>query len=352
MRHYLLFGVCGVLGLLSDANPAASQGPEALWYATGRDASTQAFLAHADKISIVAPQVFVFDSDGAIKGKVDPRMVEAAHAKKVKLVPLVMNPGFSQSMIHRILNVAAVRHRAVRNVAALCRDNHLDGIQFDIENLNVVDRAAFTAFVRETADSLHHLGCTLSAAVVPRSSEDPGPTAFHKWMFENWRGAYDYKALADAMDFISYMTYAEHTGGTTPGPVAGYPWMEQDLKYILSLGVPPSKISLGLATYSDYWYPTYDAKKGERGTGRDISYAEAMRLLSTHGLQTTWDEAEKSPWVMWEEAGVMNYLWIEDARSFQAKLALVSQYHLRGYSVWVLGLEDPKTWDIVGAVAK
>ena len=40
---------------------------------------------------------------------------------------------------------------------------------------------------------------------------------------------YDYKALADAMDFISYMTYAQHTGGSTPGPVAGYAWMEEAL---------------------------------------------------------------------------------------------------------------------------
>ncbi len=30
------------------------------------------------------------------------------------------------------------------------------------------------------------------------------------------------------------------------------------------------------------------------------------------------------------------------ARAFVAKLNLVTQYHLRGYSVWVLGLEDPQ----------
>jgi spore germination protein YaaH len=35
-----------------------------------------------------------------------------------------------------------------------------------------------------------------------------------------------------------------------------------------------------------------------------------------------------------------------DARTFAARLPLVSQYKLRGYSVWVLGFEDPKVWEL------
>jgi spore germination protein YaaH len=37
-------------------------------------------------------------------------------------------------------------------------------------------------------------------------------------------------------------------------------------------------------------------------------------------------------------------MWIEDARAFMAKLELVRGYNLRGYSVWVLGTEDPALW--------
>ena len=111
--------------------------------------------------------------------------------------------------------------------------------------------------MRESAAELHRVGCSVSAAVVPRSSESLGTSNYHRWMFENWRGVYDYKALADALDFISFMTYAQHTGGSTPGPVAGYTWMEDALKYVLSLGVPPSKISLGIPAYSDWWYSSY-----------------------------------------------------------------------------------------------
>lgn len=55
---------------------------------------------------------------------------------------------------------------------------------------------------------------------------------------------------------------------------------------------------------------------------------------------------------MWERHGVFEHAWVEDARAFEAKLSLVKQYRLRGYSVWLLGLEDPRTWDVVGAVRK
>ena len=96
---------------------------------------------------------------------------------------------------------------------------------------------------------VHRAGCTISAAVVPRTGADAGSTTYLKWMEENWRSAYDYRALADTLDFISNMTYAQHTGESTPGPVAGFPWMEASIRYVLSLGVPARKISLGIPAY-------------------------------------------------------------------------------------------------------
>jgi spore germination protein YaaH len=335
--------------LLATAAGFVTQAPappklEALWYSTRSEASTQSFLAHAGQISIVSPQVFALDSTGVITGGIDPRVVAAAHEHHVKLVPLVMNPGFDQPSIHRVLTVPEARERAMRSLAALCRDQHLDGIQFDIENVHVRDKDAFTAFVRESVDSVHHAGCTLSAAVVPRTSDDPGPTSYHQWIYDNWRGVYDYKALADTLDFISYMTYAQHTGGTPPGPVAGYPWMEAALRYALSLGVPPSKISLGIPGYSDWWYPSWDSAAGARVRGSDISYERARQILAKSGVTPRWDDVQKAPWAAWSEHDVFQYVWMEDAHAFLTKLGLVTKYHLRGYSVWVLGLEDPATW--------
>jgi spore germination protein YaaH len=327
------------------AQVAQSQAPrmEALWYLRGEE-SIQAFLAHADQISIVSPQVFSMDSAGFIRGGVDPRVVATAKAKGVKLIPLVMNPGFDQPTIHRVLTNPAARAQGIRSLAKLCRDHRFDGIQFDFENFHVGDKDAFTSFTREAVDSVRRAGCGLSAAVVPRFTDDPGTGSYAKWIHDNWRAAFDYKALADTLDFISYMTYAQHTGGSPPGPVAGYPWMLACLKYALAQGVPPSKISIGLAGYSDWWYPAYDDKNGSRLRGDDISYERGMEILARAGVTPKWDDVQKAQFAQWEEQGVFRLMWLEDTRAFLAKLELVSQFKLRGYSVWLLGSEDPSLW--------
>ena len=341
-----------MLRLVLAALAAAAQGRgiESLWYVRGEE-SIQAFLAHADQISIVSPQVFAMDSNGIITGSVDPRVISTARAKGVKLIPLVMNPGFDQPSINRVLNDPDARATALRSLAELCRVNRFDGIQFDFENFHVNDRDAFTAFTRMAVDSVHRAGCSLSAAVVPRMTDDPGANSYDRWIHDNWRAGFDYKALAETLDFISYMTYAQHTGGSSPGPVAGYPWMQACLEYVLALGVPPGKISLGLAGYSDWWYPSYNEREGARLRGSDISYTRGLELLAAAGGTATWDSVQLAPFAMWESQGVFQHLWLEDARAFMAKRELVIRHGLRGYSVWLLGSEDPAVWPALRKVS-
>ena len=154
--------------LLVATGTAGAQQPEALWYTRG-EASVIGFVANASQISIVSPQSFTIDKNGVVKGGIDARIVAAARANHVKLVPLVMNPGFDQPAIHRVLTVPAARAAAIENLGKMCTTYHLDGIQFDIENVHVSDKDAFTSFARDAAVVVHKAGCTLSAAVVPRT---------------------------------------------------------------------------------------------------------------------------------------------------------------------------------------
>jgi spore germination protein YaaH len=350
MVHALVFqaliAATAAITLVSHVVPA--QPPEAIWYIRNDDAGIRSFEAHAAKISVIAPQVYAIDSTGVVRGGMDARIVRIAREHHVKLMPLVMNPGFDLRTLHVLVSDAAVRTAAARNIARVCRDERVAGIQLDMENLHVSDRDAFTAFAHEVADSVHEAGCQLSAAVVPRTDDGRGVLPYHQWMTDYWRAGYDYKALAASLDFLSYMTYAQHTGGSTPGPVAGFPWMKKGLDYVLALGVPPEKLSLGIPAYSDYWYPHYNPKTGVAGArGDDIAYDAIMQIIAAGGGTPVWDDAQKAWYAMWERNGVFEHAWVEDARAFSAKLALVRRHHLRGYSVWLLGMEDRRTWSVV-----
>jgi spore germination protein YaaH len=333
--------------LLTLALPAqgASQVPESIWYIRNNAEGIRSFEANASRVSIIAPQVYSVDSMGNIRGGTDPRIVDIARRNNVKLMPLVMNPGFDLAILHRVMTNTAARARTASEMARICRTERVYGLQLDFENIHVSDRDAFTVFAREIADSVRKAGCGISAAVVPRTDDSRGVLPYHNWMYDYWRGAYDFKALAESLDFISYMTYAQHAGGSTPGPVGGYPWMDASLQYVLKLGIPANKISLGIPGYSDYWFPHYNPRTGDARTrGDDIGYTELMKVITAAGGKPVWHPEQKAWYAMWERHGVFEHAWIEDARAFREKLKLVQQHKLRGYSVWLMGLEDPATW--------
>ena len=110
-------------------------------------------------------------------------MIATATNAGVKLMPLVMKPGFDQPSLHRVLTNPTARAQALRSLAALCRDN---------------------------------------------------------------------------------------------------------------------RFALGLAGYSDWWYPSYDDTNRARLRGSDISHAGLKAILARAGVSLVWDDTQKSPYATWE----------------------------------------------------
>ncbi len=326
---------------------AQSYHSENLFYLGGSRESLESFIRHADEISIVCPAAYSIDSNGVIAGDVDRRVLEAARQKGVKVMPLFAS--FNQKGIHQFLNDPEARKEAIRLLLFYARQNHYYGWQLDLENINFRDRDAYTSFFRQSADSLHKYGFAISMAIV--KSDQPAPDGgnidYQRYTYENWTGAFDIPAIAAISDFISFMTYDQHIALTPPGPVAGMPWFKNMVQYLLDAGIPPGKISIGIPNYSDYWFPTGDARLGARSTRDEISYAAAKDLLDRYRAVPQWMEDQQVYYAHWEEGGVFNWLFLEDARSFAAKYAVARQHHLRGISVWLLGLEDPAIWNVL-----
>jgi spore germination protein YaaH len=336
----LLFGVL----------PAFGQQPlEALFYYVDRETSFESFREHIGQISIVAPTVYQVDEDGVVWGAVDPRVLELARKHKVDVMPLIKNPGFDQEKLHKLLANPQARARAIESMVGECKRYGYLGIQFDFENLNINDRDAFTRFYAETAKAFHKEGFLLSAAVVHRPEQYPGPTKYFKWLFKNWRAGYDLKALAEIGDFISVMTYSQHTRRTPPGPNAGIPWVKKNIDYFLKY-VPAEKLSLGIPVVSQHWYTEQDDEKylvNARSWSESLTYKEALALTERFNAKLTWLEDQKVPFTFFENGGLFEYIFFENARSFRHKLDLVKEYKLRGFSVWVIGSEDPGIWDVL-----
>jgi spore germination protein YaaH len=340
--------LAGFAAAASDERTLSARRPQitTLMYLVNRPVSIADFEAHADKVSIIAPQTFSMDAQGFIAGEVPAEVMRIAAGKHVAVMPLVVNRGFNQPLMHTVLDAQESRERAIRYLIYYAlRDGYL-GFQFDYENIHYTYRDKFTVFFREAAREFHKHKLQLSAAIVgrrddTRNSNSPGG-------YDNWSGVYDYKEMGPYADFISVMAYAEHGATADPGPVAGLPWVRKIADYS-ALTIPPSKVSLGVPFYAMRWDaidPSPEAPR-RKWRGRSARYSDAAEAMST--THAVWDETENAPHLSFETDGRRTELWFENARSLQAKMQLAQEKGFCGISAWVLGQEDPAFWDSLDA---
>jgi spore germination protein YaaH len=301
---------------------------------------------HFKQINILVPQAYNIDGNGVIWGFIDKDTNDFAKQHSMKVMPLITNTAFDTEMVHTFLSNTEAQNRALQSLLTLCEKEHYYGLQFDFEMVGLADRDALTYFYQRAADMLHQKGFKISFAVAPLLSDGPFPSHFLKKIYVNWEGAYDLKRLAEAGDFLSIMAYNQHGGVTTPGPTAHIQWVEQAIQYALQY-VPPQKISLGIPTYSTYWFTnttTGDSLGKIAVHSVGINYSKAVTLIHKYGANLQWDNKAQLYSAIFQHDWLNEYIFLEDAKSFVAKLALAHKYHLRGVSVFDLGTEDPAIW--------
>lgn len=326
--------------------------PSALFYMTDSSSSIDSFLAHASKIDLLVPTWYQVDENGLVTGGPNITVLNAAKSKGVPIMPIVAL--FSKKKFHTF----ATSPEAQRQMNdAMLREAKLHGyvgFQFDFENVDYLDRDLLSAVVATSAGVLHKAGLKLSIATVPNAPGYPGQGGFSKWMFTDWRGAYDLAALAKSVDLICLMTYDQNTLWTMPGPVAGWQWTLDNLNYALQF-VPKDKLSLGIPLYGYHWYtnaPTMDATGKEHPslTADYISAPEVERLATDYNGKPQWDAYDHTAFLYFYRDQLREWIFYTDKRTFEDRYNLVKERGLQGFCSWVLGTEDPAIWNLLPTV--
>lgn len=119
------------------------------------------------------------------------------------------------------------------------------------------------------------------------------------------------------------------------------------LNYAVSV-IDPAKIYLGIPNYGYDW--TLPFVRGE-SRARSLSNVEAVELAQRVGAEIQYDETAQSPFFRYyDEQGREHEVWFEDARSIEAKLALIPEYGLLGASWWNIMRFFPQNWLVLGAL--
>jgi spore germination protein YaaH len=331
----------------------AANKPVALFYMTSDPKSIRDFFAHDTQIDLLVPTWYQVDANSLVTGEPEPAVLARAQSDKVPVMPIVAL--FNKKAFHLLATNDKAQEAMNDALIRECKMHGYTGFQFDLENVDYLDRDALSALVKTTADALHAAGLQLSIATVPNAPGYPGSGEFAKWIFTDWRGAFDLAALAKSVDLLCLMTYDQNTRWTTPGPVAGWQWTLDNMNYALRF-VPKEKLSLGIPVYGYHWYtgaprvtppvlPGDNPQENPNPTADYIGYPDAMQLANDWNGKVQWDAEDHSAWFYIYRDQEREWVFFTDLHTFQDRYELAEQNGLQGFCSWVLGEEDPAIWN-------
>ncbi len=281
-------------------------------------------------LNVLSADVFNVRSDGGISGSAPSDLVSFDNDRGIRTYACVANIGTSGAFDSALAHAAIVTNRTatVQSMVALARSGGYTGVNVDIENLYLGDRAAFSAFIIELGAALRTHGLKLAISVPAKLEENPR---------EQWTYPFDYAVLGAHADLIQLMTYDQHGSWSAPGPIAGRDWVEKCVVFAKG-SIPPAKLLIGLPAYGYDW--NLDTSRFN-----DFPWTSVPALLATTGATLQYQASSDSPFITYKDTnGYRHEAWFENTQSIVAKVALVRKHGLAGVAMWRMGHEDLDFW--------
>lgn len=289
----------------------------------------------------LTPFTYGITPEGGLVDLDDRALIAAAEqmdvAPLMHLSTLTEEGNFSNEMASLVLNDLAVQDRLVAAVKTKLADRGYTGLDVDFEFVFPQDAGLYARFIARLRRELAPLGYPVIVALAPKTSAQQRGLLYE---------GHDYQLLGQAADQLLLMTYE---WGYTYGPpmaVAPLPNVRQVVEYALT-EIPAQKLWLGVPNYGYDW-PLPFVQGESKATS--ISNQYAVQLALRYGAEIQYDQTAQSPWFRYtDEQGREHEVWFEDARSIQAKLALVPQYGLYGVGYWNLMRPFPQNWVVLSS---
>lgn len=255
----------------------------------------------------------------------DTFMIQAAYGNGtypvLTLTPFGADGMFNNHLINRIVNDMPAQEKLIARLRETVMEKGFQGVDIDFEYILAEDRVAFADFVRNVRNEMNTIGCFVSVALAPKTSDNQQGSLY---------GGIDYALLGEAADKVLLMTYE---WGYTYGPpmaVAPLDKVRQVVEYALTR-IPAYKVNLGIPNYGYDWTLPF-----ERGVtaAKTISNIEAVQIAIENNAQIQFDVTAMSPYFHYYKDGLEHEVWFEDVRSMEAKYNLVREFGLRGMGYW------------------
>lgn len=239
---------------------------------------------------------------------------------------------FSKELANVLFTNEEISNKFLNNIINTAKQQGFKDIHFDFEFISPDDREAYNNFLRKAKSRLQPEGFLLSTALAPKTSAE---------QVGAWYTAHDYATHGQIADFVVLMTYEWGYTFSTPQAVSPIGPVRKVVEYALT-EMPAKKIMLGQNLYGYDWEEPF-AYGGK--AAKALSPQQAIQLAKEKQASIKYDYKAQAPYFNYvDEKGLRHEVWFEDARSIQAKFALIRELGLRGISYWKLGLAFPQNW--------
>jgi len=289
-------------------------------------------------VNVVSPTwLSLGDPSGKINSKnVSKNYISWAKGRGYKVWVLFSN-SFDPDLTHEFLKNPFAREKVIEELLRIIKENDIDGINIDFENVYLKDKEALVQFVRELTPVLHEENIVVSMDVTVKGGS------------ENWSLFYDRKAIGEVVDYVAVMTYDEHwSSSPVSGSVASLNWVEKGILGLLE-DVPEEKLLLGIPFYTRLWMETPSRKKANKMDvkSKTLNMEKANELMAREDAIVVWDEEAGQDYLIYIEYGTIYKVWVENSKSLKLKVDLANKYKLPGIAIWSRGFETPDVWKVI-----
>ena len=279
--------------------------------------------------------------DGFLAPINDDALIQKARQARVAPMLVITNieegAGFSSELAHTVLTDMQVRQTLINNIVSTLQAKNYYGLDIDFEYILPEDGDAYDLFLRMVTERLHPLGFIVTTSLAPKLSADQRGLLYQ---------AHHYPVHGSLADHVILMTY--EWGYTFGPPMAVSPinQVRRVLNYAVT-AIPSEKILMGMPNYGYDWMLPYKP----RTAARTLSNTQAPELAFRKAAAIQFNTESQAPYFYYnDDAGMRHVVWFEDARSVQAKLQLVDQYHLGGVSYWTINRFFPQNWLVLSSM--
>lgn len=260
--------------------------------------------------------------------------VNWAHGNGYQVWPMLTNSNMSETS--KMLSDYKSRENVINQIIKYIKQYNLDGINIDFEGMYETDKDNFSRLLIEIRPRLNEIGAVLSVDV---TAPDGAP---------EWSLCYDRYTIGKVADYVMFMAYDQYgVSATKAGTTAGHNWVEANVKKFLGQEeVKAEKIILGIPFYTRVW-------KEINGNviSSVVNIGNVNNLIPSNATKT-WDEDLQQYYVEYKKGGVTYKVWVEDEKSIEAKLDLVSKYNLGGAAYWEYDRATNSIWNLIESKIK